>query len=417
MQTRTMLPATSMRRRPVDLARYLQNAVADADDFIDAARRRFDARFSRNRPQHIAAYRGYADATGAQLSGRILADAPLGGPKEDDDWWDNLWNTYRRFESDEVPYVGLRASFRDASAETTSDGEGYYQLHLPTRTAPSDLLWDNATLHLADGTLATLQPVLQISPAAAFGVISDIDDTVLESSITNWKLAAQLVFLHNARTRKPLQGLAALYQALQRGVRGENRNPIFYVSSSPWNLYDLLDDFMELNAIPPGPMFLRDLGLDSGKLVQSRGHRHKLERVRELVHRLPQLRWLLIGDSGQADAELYAEAAQEFGERILAIYIRDVDLELETARDRYVDGFIDRVAGTRVPMLRVADSSAIAAHALGLGLIAEAALSGIAGEVRRDEARPTLDEATAPLAAATPDAPPPAGEAGPGTKE
>ncbi|MEO7793496.1 MAG: phosphatase domain-containing protein [Thermoanaerobaculia bacterium] len=387
-----------MRRWPAHLAKYLRTAVAETDDLIDAARRRFDAKFSRNGPQHIAAYRGYADSAGVELQGRILADAPLGGPKEDDDWWDNLWNTYRRFESDEVPHVALRASFRDASAETTSDAEGYYQLSLPTGAPGSDQLWDNATIQLLDGTLATLQPVLQIGPAAKFGVISDIDDTVLESSITDWKLAAQLVFLHNARTRKPLQGLAALYEALQRGAQGEDRNPIFYVSSSPWNLYDLLDDFMELNAIPAGPMFLRDLGFDPGKFIQTPGHGHKLERVRELVHRLPNLRWILIGDSGQADAELYAEAAQEFGDRILAIYIRDVDLEKDSARDRYVDSFIEKVAGTRVPMLRVADSSAITAHAVGLGLIAEAALPGIAAEVRRDQNRPTLNEAKAPLA-------------------
>jgi phosphatidate phosphatase APP1 len=393
-----MIGDHAMRRWPVHLVKHLQDVVAGADDLLDAARRRFDAKFSRHRPQHIAAYRGYADESGAELSGRILADPPLGGPKQDDAWWDNLWNTYRRFESDEVAHAGLKVSFRGASAATVSDAEGYYRLHLPTGLAPSDLLWDDATVQLADGTLATLQPVLQVGPAADFGVISDIDDTVLESRITDWKLAAQLLFLHNARTRKPLQGLAALYQALQRGARGDRRNPIFYVSSSPWNLYDLLDDFMDLNAIPSGPMFLRDMGLDRVKSIGTRGHRHKLERVRELVHRLPQLRWLLVGDSGQADAELYAEAAQEFGDRILAIYIRDVDLAQDSARDRYVDGFIERIAGTRVPMLRVADSSAIAAHALGLGLIAQSALSGIAAEVGRDEQRPTLDEAAAPLA-------------------
>ena len=76
---------------------------------------------------------------------------------------------------------------------------------------------------------------------------------------------------------------------------------------------------------------------------------------------------------------------------------RDVDLEKDSARDRYVDGFIEKIAGTRVPMLRVADSSAIAAHALQLGLIAGATLPGIAVEVRRDRNRPTLDEASAPL--------------------
>ncbi len=382
-----------MRRLPPHLAKHLQQAVVRADDYLDAARRRFDAKFSRSRPLHIAAYRGFADASGVELLGRVLAQPPLGTPAAEDDWWDNLLDTYRRFESDEVSGVPLRANFRDASEQTVSDLEGYYQIRMATAGKPSDALWESATISLFDGTLPTEQPVLQVGPAAKFGLISDIDDTVLFSSVTDWKMAAQLTFLHNARTRKPLKGVAELYRALQSGANGEGRNPIFYVSSSPWNLYDLLEDFFALNAIPFGPVFLRDYGTDADKFLASKGHGHKLERARDVIKRLPLLRWVLLGDSGQADAEIYSELAREFGDRILAIYIRDVDLEKETERDRYVDGFIERIAGTRVPMMRVADSSVIATHALGLGLIAEPALSEIAEEVQLDQSRPATSEA------------------------
>jgi len=233
-----------------------------------------------------------------------------------------------------------------------------------------------------------------VLPQAGIGIISDIDDTVLHSGITDWKTAAQLTFLHNSRTRKPLQGVAKLYQALQAGPdNGVPLNPIFYVSSSPWNLYDLLEDFMELNAIPPGPIFLRDLGIDTGKLFKTPGHGHKLDRAVSLIERFPQLRWVLLGDSGQADAELYAQAAQQFGNRIAAIYIRDVDPQTESSYDNGVDAHIARVAGTTVPMLRARDSVAIAEHAAGLGLIAASALPGIAAEVIRDQQRPTMAEA------------------------
>jgi phosphatidate phosphatase APP1 len=383
----------SMRRSPSDFAKRLQNAVSRADDRLDEARRRFDARFFRNRPLQIAAYRGFADAAGVDLFGRVLAEQPLAGSKEDDGWWDNLRAAYRRFESDEVPGVPLRASFRGASADTVSDREGYYAVHIATGVAPTDALWENATVSISDGTLATPQPVLQVGPAAKFGVISDIDDTVLQSSVTDWKRAARLLLLHNARTRKPLQGIAELYRALQSGAGGAGRNPIFYVSSSPWNFYDLLDEFMRLNSIPFGPIYLRDYGTDTGGLFAPAGHGHKLERARGLILRLPDLSWVLIGDSGQADAEIYAELAREFGARILAIYIRDVDLEKDSPRDRTVDGFIEKIVGTRVPMLRVADSSVIAAHALGLGLMSESTLPGIAAEVRLDQVRPAPGEA------------------------
>jgi phosphatidate phosphatase APP1 len=381
-----------MRRWSAEIRKRLQDSVIRADDGLDAARHRLDAKFSRNRPLAIAAYRGFADAAGVDLSGRVLAEAPLAAATESDDWWDNLRAAYRRFESDEVPGVPLRASFRGAGADAVSDHEGYYQVHIATEVAPSDALWENATVALADGTLATPQPVLQIGPAATFGVISDIDDTVMQSAVTDWKRAVRLLLLHNARTRKPLTGLAALYRALQAGADGNRRNPIFYVSSSPWNLYDLLDDFMARNAIPPGPIYLRDYGTDAGKFIATSGHGHKLERARDLIRRLPQLSWVLIGDSGQADAEIYAELASELGPRVLAIYIRDVDLETDSARDRSVDAYIEKIAGTRVPMSRVADSSVIATHAAGLGLIAESALAGVAAEVRRDQARPAAGE-------------------------
>ncbi len=391
-----MTEPTRSRRWPPHVAKYLKEFVIDADEHLDAARRRHAARFGADRPTYIEAYRAHADGDAVELTGRVLASAPQGGPKEDDGWWDNLLNTYRRFESDEVPGVELTLQFRGVEARATTDNEGYYSARIATAgAAVSDALWDNAMVSLADGTLMTPQPVLQVGPQAAFGIISDIDDTILHSSILDWKTAAQLTFLHNARTRKPLQGVARLYQALQAGADGTGRNPVFYVSSSPWNLYDLLDDFIELNAIPFGPVFLRDIGFDQGKFVKTQGHGHKLDRARELIHRYPHLRWLLLGDSGQADAELYAEAAQEFGDRILAIYIRDVDPVTEDPRDSFVDGFIEKIAGTNVPMLRVGDSLAIAEHALGLGLLAEATLDEIAKEVQRDRHRPTLGEAAA----------------------
>ena len=396
-----MDPASNDTRWQAALRRTLHAGAVDLEAQVDAAWRRFDTRFGRNLPRHIAAYRGHGDARGVELCGRVLAERPRGGPKEADDWWDNLLATYRRFESDEVPGIEVKLRFGNADVTATTGPEGYYsatiELAAPLR---DDCQWENAIASLADGTLATPQPVLQVAPDARIGVISDIDDTILHSGITDWKTAAQLTFLHNARTRKPLKGVAMLYQALQAGIGEARPAPVFYVSSSPWNLYDLLDDFMDLNAIPCGPIFLRDLGVDEHKFIKSAGHGHKLERAVALIERYPHLRWVLLGDSGQADAELYAEAARTFGDRIAAIYIRDVDPLLDSPLDRAVDAHIERVAGTPVPMLRARDSLAMAEHAAGLGLLDPTRLADIAKEVERDAKRPGLGEAAAKEAAA-----------------
>jgi len=384
-------------------SRPLLAALSRLDDRLDALGERLRPR----RAGHIAAYRGWGDADRVDLMGRVVADAPQGGPGENDSRWHNLRHSVQRFTTDEVRRQRLRVRIDGHDAVAETDDEGYYTATLPGMRAP-DGLWGAATVSLDDGRLPTQQPVLHVRADAGIGVISDIDDTVLDSAITDWKTAAQLTFLHNARTRKPLVGAALLYQALQQGMDGRGRVPLFYVSSSPWNLYDLLEEFMALNGLPPGPMRLRDFGVDAGMFVKSPGHAHKLDRARELIERFPRLRWVLLGDSGQADAELYAEAAQTYGDRIAAIYIRDVDPDRDSPLDLGVDAQIARVAGTRVPMLRVRDSRAIADHAASIGLIRPEWLAPIEREVMRDARRPTLAQAATEAAVAGergPDAP------------
>jgi phosphatidate phosphatase APP1 len=293
-----------------------------------------------------------------------------------------------------VPGAALRCEFLGHIVETVTDHEGYYnaRIDVPPRDWPD--LWADAMVALADGSLATLQPVLTVPASARIGVISDLDDTVLESSILHWRTAAQLTFLHNARTRKPLAGVSALYHALQRGGGpADQQNPVFYVSSSPWNLVDLLEDFLDLNAIPAGPLLLQDLGLDEGKFISPRGHRHKLERTLELIALYPQLKWVLCGDTGQADAQLYAEAVLEHPGRIAAVYIRDVDPDIDSQYDALADARLAAAKETGVPMLRVRDSLAIAAHAASIGLIGHGDIEHVAREVTRDQQRPSQSEA------------------------
>ena len=84
--------------------------------------------------------------------------------------------------------------------------------------------------------------------------------------------------ISNAAARLPFEGISELYRALH-----VERNPIFYVSSSPWNLYALLDDFMRINAIPHGPVFLQDWGVDEATLILQSHTDHKLAQVQTIV--------------------------------------------------------------------------------------------------------------------------------------
>ncbi len=345
-------------------------------------------------PYHIDAYRGMVDGSGrCRLAGRVLARPVGGGPRGNDNWWDNLLNSYRRFDSERMPGVRVDVSFQGQTATATTDANGYYQTDFTLDKTPGGALWHEAQVRRSEGGPAFPQAVLCVPETARFGLISDIDDTVLESNITHWQTAIQTTFLRNARTRKPLEGVGELYQSFQKGTDDAEGNPIFYVSASPWNLYDLLVDFMALNAIPDGPILLREISFNPASLVHNAGPNSKLAKVHDIIDRYPALQWVLVGDSGQIDAELYAKTVEKYPGRILAVYIRDIDLATDTARDLFVQSHIERVAGSKVPMLLVANGNAIAEHARTLGLIAPAAVKDVAKDVAKDQALPDVKQA------------------------
>ena len=123
---------------------------------------------------------------------------------------------------------------------------------------------------LRDGRLLAVRLAggrVLVPPASArFGVISDIDDTVLWTNVRNKLKMVLTIALLNERTRVPFQGVAAFYRALQQGAGGNENNPIFYVSGSAWNLYDLLVEFFQIHGIPLGPILLLSGSLDAAGL-------------------------------------------------------------------------------------------------------------------------------------------------------
>ena len=120
------------------------------------------------------------------------------------------------------------------------------------------------------------------------------------------------VVFNNARTRLPFAGVSAFYKSLQLGRNGKRNNPFFYVSSSPWNMYDLLHDFLDINEIPQGPILLRDFGLEKDKLFRSDHMGHKYKEIENILLTYPELNFVLIGDSGQEDANIYREVVKNY---------------------------------------------------------------------------------------------------------
>lgn len=394
---------------------FLINTSADAEVHFDHLKERLFGRLDADKPYKIVYYRGFGSPSAVWLKGRVLRERDLSGPShgtpsDNDTFWQNLLATYQRFESDEVPGVTVRVEAFEQAHTAVTDKEGYFEVTInPPNDLPPGRVWFPVRYSL-DGITQpnTQEPVvkdgyLMVSPPfSQFGVISDIDDTVLVTGATSLLQTARLTFLGNAYTRLPFAGVAAFYRALQSGPVTTLFNPIYYVSSSPWNLYDLLVDFFRIQGIPKGPILLRDFGLNRALLSSEGHHTHKLAMIRKVLDVNPQLPFVLVGDSGQQDPEIYAQVVRENPGRIRAIYIRDVTpgrseshrrtgrtspgaVDSPETRDESVRELIQTTETHNVPMLLVEDTVAAAEHAASLGLIDPDTIPEIRADRRADK--------------------------------
>ncbi len=341
-------------------------------------------------PYEIMTYRGYANATQAYVFGRAQENRGVGPSGEADSTLRNLYNTYKRADSNPISGAQLSIAYGKTTSLVTADDEGFFTTRLELAPpVPTDAEWNEFSVDL----LAPARPgvdrahckgqVLVPARGAKFGVISDIDDTVIQSRVSNFLQAARTVMLGNARTRLPFPGVAAFYRALRAGATGDEKNPIFYVSSSPWNIYDVISEFMDLQEIPRGPVLLRDWDIGFGTLRATRHFDHKGVAIRNILHLYPDLPFILIGDTSQHDPEIYRQIVSEFPNRIRAIYIRDVTLHPERAAS--VKLLADEVHAANATLVLSDNTLGAARHAVEQGWISAESLARIGDEKRADE--------------------------------
>ncbi|MBC7872194.1 MAG: DUF2183 domain-containing protein, partial [Chitinophagaceae bacterium] len=349
-------------------------------------------------PLMILPYIGHGTPDTLHLHGRVMEDKHIGSAKDDDTIWDNLANMYRRLTSREIPYAVIKAQFAGIEVEVTADSEGFFEVQIPVNSPElsaflttqvtheiSLKLIDYPQRHHPLEDVTAIGEIIVPQMNTQFGIISDLDDTIIKTDVLEIIKLARNTFLRNARTRLPFEGVAAFYRALQLGTIG-GYNPIFYVSNSPWNLYDLIVDFFEVRDIPIGTFFLKDLGLTENHFIADNSQEHKTGLIQTLLDQHPQLSFILIGDSGEHDPEIYYQIAQANPSRVKAIYIRDVTPK--AARDQQIMTLIEKSKLLGIDMLLVPDTIGAAEHAALNGFILKDSLMTIRVERAEDQKPP-----------------------------
>lgn len=363
----------------------LRRVVRQVEDRFDGLKLRAKDRLNLVGDLAIMPYRGFGTPERVWTKGRVIEAKKITAATQGAGILDNAWRTINRYDSDEIPGAEVRVDLDGVAKTVTTDEEGFFETELAVNLPVQEhAAWHDVHADLVSapcGGIANVSApahILVPGTGARFGVISDIDDTIVKTGATNFLKNWRTVIVNNAASRVAFRGVAELYQALQ----GEDRNPVFYISSSPWNLFDLFERYMVVQGLPLGPMLLKDLGLDDGKWLTGGHSGHKLAQVERLLSTYPDMRFILVGDSGQRDAFIYRDAVKKHPGRFLAVFIRDVT---DADRDSELASILREIeaAGPRTaygPDL---------VHAAGVcaeeGWIAESALAAIRAEVEAEE--------------------------------
>ena len=284
--------------------------------------------------------------------------------------WQAVRANLQQFLTFEVPYAQVRVEVGGRSQVVNADREGYVDTEMtdvplePGRSAVTFTPIDppgppaRGEVHVPD-------------PSVDVVVVSDIDDTIIDSGIAHGLIATvRIALLRAAATRVPLAGAPVLYRALARDPQRGPDRPFFYLSTSPWNLAGFLWRFLDQHGFPSGPLLLTDWGPGSSGLFRVSTRAHKLGALRRLADRFTGVRFVLLGDSGQEDVEIYTAFAVECPGRVAAVYVRRAGAPPAAKRQR-IEHCARTLRDLGVPFVLANDSAAMLRHAQDLGLAAK----------------------------------------------
>lgn len=318
----------------------------------------------------IQPYRGYGSNKSVFLMGRVFrqpgsrAIAPEGRLLRD------LFRFIRRMLRRGAGDRDVVMRFDEREHRSTTDRDGYFRFRIDAEeTFSVSGGWNSASLRLGEDPEVHSEAEVYIAPAdAEFVVISDIDDTVMYTGVANKLKMFWRLFGKGAHSRVAFPGVGAFYRALHAGASGDQGNPMLYVSRGPWSIYEMLETFFQRNDIPVGPiLFLRDWGLTLQRPLPRRATEHKHDLIEEMLHLYEDFPFVLIGDSGQHDPEVYADFVERHPGRVTAVYIRDVTGSETRAGE--IDKLAEAVRAADSDLVLTDDTDDMVEHARENGLI------------------------------------------------
>ncbi len=282
--------------------------------------------------ERVVAYTGYGDPSFVRVLARLIlvpgrSDGILGRELLKRRGW-------RNFLALPVVRGSIRVHTGEGPIEVPTDRSGYIDVRLENNGLEPG--WQRLSYSTTTGRTTEGQ-VQIIGEDVDFGIISDIDDTIITTMLPRLLIAAWNSFVVHESARQAVPGMAELYQQLLAEHPGA---PLVFVSTGAWNTQPTLNRFLHSRGFPMGSMLLTDWGPTNAGWFRS-GREHKEREVRQLARDFPNIRWVVVGDDGQHDPTIYSEFTRDAPGRVRVVAIR----HLTIAEQVLAHGGVDTMDG------------------------------------------------------------------------
>lgn len=306
----------------------------------------------------VTPFPGYASTSWVRVLGRALIVPPGAGRRESDQESVRGW---RSFVAIPVGYAQVTVTIGGERHDVVADRGGVIDRVIPANLEPG---WHEFTMSVENGDPIQTRAFV-VGPDVRFGIVSDVDDTVMVTALPRPLIAAWNSFVVDEHARQPVPGMAVM---LERVARDRPGSPVVYLSTGAWNVAPTLMRFLRRHVFPPGAMLLTDWGPTHDRWFRS-GPEHKLANLRRLAAEFPAVKWLLVGDDGQHDEAIYTTFAAEHPRNVAAVAIRRLSpAEAVLAGGRSV---VDDHTAADVPWVTDSDGAGLLDGLADVGLVTD----------------------------------------------
>jgi phosphatidate phosphatase APP1 len=278
----------------------------------------------------IKLYNGYGNSNNCVVYGHAFSLCPMPRKNYRNFFLFNSLALLRMFMVKLKGGATVKLFFEDMEYETETEKDGFFKFQWQPKSSLTAGTYQAKVVLIKKRTknkvVATAAADVIVPSSTSFAFISDIDDTFLISHSSNLRKRIFVLLTENARSRRPFEGAVKHYRLLH-GIDDDDKanNAFFYVSSSEWNLYDYIKEFVKEKQLPEGVFLLNQIKTFSKLFATGQGnHNGKFTRIVKIIEMYPKQKFVLLGDDSQKDIDIYSAVVEYFPNSISCVYIRRV---------------------------------------------------------------------------------------------